>query len=192
MSAKEKGTRFFILTMVGAFILSSLGFSALVIWTIAKGDSQSSQQTADLQKQLQDQLKQQQCSIQPVNGQKAEPLPETAVKTSGDVTKLQKIDLKQGTGKTAKAGDCLVVKYNGTLAKNGKKFDGDFDKDQALQFALGQGKVIKGWDEGLVGMKVGGIRKLIIPSDMAYGKRSSAQIPADSDLIFVVKLLAIK
>jgi FKBP-type peptidyl-prolyl cis-trans isomerase len=191
MSAKEKGTRVFILTMVAAFILSSLGFSALVIWTIAKGDNQNSQ-SADLQKQLQDQLKQQQCAIQPVNGQKAEPLPETAAKVSGDVTELQKIDLKQGTGETAKAGDCLVVKYNGTLAKNGKQFDGDFDKDQALQFALGQGKVIKGWDEGLAGMKVGGVRKLIIPADKAYGKQSSAQIPANSDLVFVVKLLAIK
>lgn len=188
MGVKEKGTRIFIISIVGAFILSSLGFSALVIWSLTHDDSQNDSQTSDIQKQLQDQ----QCSIQiPVTGKKAEAVPKVST-VSADVTRLVKKDLKVGTGKAAQNGDCLVVKYNGVLAKNGKKFDGDFDTSNAIQFTLGKQQVIKGWDEGLGGMKVGGVRELIIPSDKAYGKQSSTKIPANSDLIFVVQLLDIK
>jgi len=86
-----------------------------------------------------------------------------------------------------------VVKYYGTLAKDGKKFDENFTQPTAIQFTLGAGNVIPGWDEGLVGMKVGSVRRLAIPAAKAYGETSpSADIPANSDLVFVVKLLKIK
>jgi FKBP-type peptidyl-prolyl cis-trans isomerase len=120
------------------------------------------------------------------------PAPET-YKPSGKITKLQITDLKVGTGKAAKAGDCLVMKYYGTLASNGNKFDDNYSSADGFKFKLGAGQVIQGWDQGLVGMKVGGVRRLAIPSALAYGTQSpSASIPANSDLVFVVKLEAIK
>lgn len=116
-----------------------------------------------------------------------------AFKPDGAVTSLQSTDLETGSGQAAKNGDCLVMKYYGTLATTGDMFDENFTKPTAFAFTLGQGQVIKGWDQGLVGMKVGGTRRLVIPADLAYGKSSpSEKIPADSDLVFVVKLLRIQ
>lgn len=179
------------MTIVSAFVLSSVGFSALVIWQLNQDNQDSSSQTADLQKQLEEQLAGQ-CSIQvPVPGKEAKAVPKTE-KITSDVTKLQKKELKLGSGKAAAEGDCLVVKYNGTLAKTGKQFDGNFDSRDGLQFTLGKGEVIPGWDEGLADLKIGGIRQLIIPSDKAYGNRSAGEIPANSDLVFVIELLEIK
>ena len=101
--------------------------------------------------------------------------------------------LARPRSQAAKVGDCLVVKYYGTLASNGTKFDEDFTDTTALAFTLGQGQVIPGWDQGLVGMKVGGTRRLAIPAAQAYGSQSpTAAIPANSDLVFVVKLLRIQ
>jgi FKBP-type peptidyl-prolyl cis-trans isomerase len=101
-------------------------------------------------------------------------------------------DLKEGTGATAKAGDMVEVHYTGWL-KDGKKFDSSVDRKQPFSFKLGAGRVIKGWDEGVAGMKEGGKRKLIIPSELAYGKDGSPPvIPADAELTFEVELLKIK
>jgi peptidylprolyl isomerase len=109
------------------------------------------------------------------------------------VTTLQSTDLEAGSGAAAKDGDCLVVKYYGTLASNGTKFDENFTEATAFAFTLGQGQVIEGWDKGMVGLKVGGTRRLVIPAKQAYGSQSpSAAIPANSDLVFVVKLLRIQ
>jgi peptidylprolyl isomerase len=114
-------------------------------------------------------------------------------KPDGTVTVLQSTDLEQGSGPAAKSGDCLVVKYYGTLASNGTKFDEDFTDTTGFAFSLGQGQVITGWDTGMVGMKAGGTRRLVIPAAEAYGSQSpSAAIPANSDLVFVVKLLRIQ
>ncbi|PKN03116.1 peptidylprolyl isomerase [Candidatus Dojkabacteria bacterium HGW-Dojkabacteria-1] len=98
---------------------------------------------------------------------------------------------KEGEGSEAKDGDTLVVHYEGTLI-NGSKFDSSFDRDVPFQFILGQGSVIQGWEEGLVGMKVGEERILKIPSKMAYGSYSTGGIPANSGLIFRVELLEIE
>lgn len=119
------------------------------------------------------------------------PVPAT-YKASGKVTTLQTTDLTTGTGPAAKSGDCLVVKYYGTLATNGTKFDEDFTDTTALAFVLGNGQVIPGWDSGLVGMKAGGERRLVIPAAQAYGGQAVGSIPANSDLVFVVKLLRIQ
>ncbi|MEA2553759.1 MAG: peptidylprolyl isomerase [Fimbriimonadaceae bacterium] len=100
-------------------------------------------------------------------------------------------DLKKGKGHAAQAGDTLTVHYTGKL-KNGTVFDTSKKKGRTpFTLTLGRHQVIKGWDQGLVGMKVGGQRKLVIPPDMAYGSRDMGVIPPNSTLIFVVDLLKI-
>jgi len=113
-------------------------------------------------------------------------------KPDGPVTELQTTDLTTGSGPAAKAGDCLVMKYYGTLASDGTKFDENFTEATAFPFTLGQGGVIEGWDQGLVGMKAGGMRRLVIPASLAYKDQAQGAIPANSDLVFVVKLLRIQ
>lgn len=104
---------------------------------------------------------------------------------------LQYIDLKIGTGATALAGQTVTVHYTGWL-ENGKKFDTSVDRGQPFSFPLGAGRVIKGWDEGVQGMKVGGKRKLIIPSNLGYGPRGAGGvIPPNATLIFEVELLGV-
>ncbi|KAH8828502.1 hypothetical protein DL96DRAFT_1183263 [Flagelloscypha sp. PMI_526] len=99
-------------------------------------------------------------------------------------------DAKVGTGDKAKKGDTLSMRYIGKL-ENGKEFDSN-TKGKPFQFKLGKGQVIKGWDEGLVGMQVGGERTLKIPANLAYGKQSQPGIPSNSNLVFEVKLIGIK
>ena len=101
-------------------------------------------------------------------------------------------DLKVGEGKEAKAGDRLSVHYTGWL-KDGKKFDSSRDRGKTFSFKLGAGKVIKGWDEGVAGMKVGGVRKLMIPPELGYGTRGFPPvIPANADLNFEVELVQVR
>lgn len=103
---------------------------------------------------------------------------------------LQVEDLVKGTGETAIAGLTVVVHYRGTLT-SGRAFDSSFGKDP-LQFKLGARRVIKGWDQGLVGMKVGGTRRLTIPPRLAYADRAVGSIPPGSWLIFEVELLEVR
>ncbi len=105
---------------------------------------------------------------------------------------LKYIDLKVGAGASPNPGETVSVHYTGWL-ENGTKFDSSHDRSRAFEFPLGQGRVIKGWDEGVAGMKVGGKRKLIIPSDLGYGARGAGGvIPPGATLIFEVDLLGIK
>ena len=103
--------------------------------------------------------------------------------------KLQTIDDVVGTGEVAKAGDTVRVHYTGTLM-NGTKFDSSRDRGTPFDFKLGAGAVIKGWDQGVVGMKVGGKRRLVIPQDLAYGEDGRApEIPSKAGLKFDIELL---
>ena len=104
---------------------------------------------------------------------------------------LQYWDLKAGSGETAVPGKTVTVNYTGWLT-DGTKFDSNRDRYETFHFVLGTGHVIKGWDEGIVGMKVGGERQLRIPPTLAYGSRDYGPIPANSTLIFEVELLDVK
>jgi peptidylprolyl isomerase len=102
---------------------------------------------------------------------------------------LKYVDIKEGTGATPQAGQTVEVHYTGTL-ENGQKFDSSRDRGTPFRFKLGAGQVIKGWDEGLSTMKVGGERKLIIPPELGYGARGAGGvIPPNATLIFDVELL---
>lgn len=103
---------------------------------------------------------------------------------------LQYVDLQEGTGTPPKTGQTVSVHYTGTL-EDGTKFDSSRDRQQPLKFRIGVGQVIKGWDEGVGSMKVGGRRKLIIPPELGYGARGIGPIPPNSTLIFDVELLGV-
>ena len=115
------------------------------------------------------------------------------------ITELQKIDTQVGTGREAEPGFNVTVHYTGWLydaaaeGHKGKKFDSSLDRTQPFVFFLGGGQVIQGWDEGFAGMKIGGKRTLVIPSEMGYGARGAGgAIPPNADLIFDVELLDVK
>jgi len=101
-------------------------------------------------------------------------------------------DIVKGEGKSAKDGDNLTMDYVGVLYDDGSQFDASWDNGQPFEFTLGGGQVIRGWDEGIVGMKVGGRRLLTIPPDMGYGEAGSPPtIPENATLMFMVDLRAI-
>ena len=101
-------------------------------------------------------------------------------------------DIKKGTGAAVKSGQTLTVNYVGVSCSTGKAFDASYPRKQPFSFPLGQGQVIKGWDQGLVGMHVGGRRELVIPASMGYGPAGSGAIKGNETLIFVVDLVSAK
>ncbi len=173
------------------FVITGLGVGLVYFWqsTHQKNDSQQTSKANA-------------CQFNVVEGQKTLPAPE-AYKPPTDITKLETNDLQAGSGKAVKSGDCLTVKYYGATAKDGKEFDEDFSKPEALKFPIGESQVIPGWDQGLIGMQVGGTRRLVIPSELAYGSNGVCQsykqdqktcdvysIGPNADLVFIVNLVA--
>jgi len=116
---------------------------------------------------------------------------ESTMQNEQNVTELKIEDLMIGSGAEASNGMNVSVNYKGTLL-NGIKFDSSYDRNEPFEFTLGAGQVIKGWDIGVLGMKVGGKRRLTIPADLAYGSRAIGTIPANSTLVFEVELLETK
>ncbi len=114
-----------------------------------------------------------------------------ATNDNGKVERMVIEDVKMGEGSEVKVGDTVAVHYVGTL-QDGTEFDNSKKRGQAFEFKVGGGQVIKGWDEGLLGMKVGGQRILVIPSDMAYGEKGIGPIPGGATLVFSIELIAIK
>jgi len=162
-----------VITLAMAF--GSIGFYFLII--MQNGQQQNA--TADTSTQ-------QSSTTQSGGTDKVDP---TAFKVDGPVKQLQKIDLKVGEGAEVKSGDTITVHYKGTIAQTGVKFDSSYDRGEPITFALSG--VIKGWQDGVPGMKVGGKRRLIIPAADAYGAQAAGSIPANSDLVFEIELLAI-
>jgi FKBP-type peptidyl-prolyl cis-trans isomerase len=103
---------------------------------------------------------------------------------------LRYYELTVGSGATAQSGDIARVHYTGWLT-DGRKFDSSYDHGQPLRFWLGKGNVIAGWDEGVVGMRVGGKRQLLIPAKLGYGAKGTAGIPPNADLVFEVELVGL-
>ncbi len=164
-----------------AIILIGVLFLATTVGGIVVNIMQNNEQVQQDQ-QLQELLKQQQAQQQ-----KAAPTKKAkdAYIPKGEVKKLQIIDLKTGTGATVKKDDTVTVAYRGTLASDGTIFD------ESKKATFGLDQVIKGWQEGIPGMKVGGKRRLVIPADMAYGDQAQNGIPANSALVFDITLRAI-
>lgn len=177
MSAKARGTRVFIIVIVVAFLLSSIGFSGLVIWELTRDTSSS-----DAQKQIEEQLANQ----DETKGKKLE-----GYKPVSGVSKLQIIDLKKGDGKAASKDSTVTAHYTGALAKNGEIFESSKDIGQPVTFPLAD--VIKGWQEGVPGMKEGGTRRLIIPAELAYGESGKPpKIGPNEPLVFDIELISVK
>src|ERR1700759_3380899 len=141
---------------------------AVTVFAVMQGNGDSSNTASTTQ------TSQQQCTDSQT--EQTFPVPDVYTPTE-PVTALTTTDLEAGSGAAAKDGDCLVVKYYGTLASNGTKFDENFTDTTAFAFTLGQGQVITGWDKGMVGMKVGGTRRLVIPAAQAYGSNAQGRIP---------------
>jgi len=163
-------------------LVTALGIGAIIVYaknnmTTTKPDS--------IQEQLTNFASGSAAQNQQTQGGASSPAP------TPNVTELQVNDIAAGTGAEVKAGDEVSVHYTGTFL-DGKKFDSSVDRGEPFSFIVGAGEVIKGWDEGLVGMKVGGKRELLIPADKAYGERGSpGAIPPNSALYFQIELLEI-
>ncbi len=114
-----------------------------------------------------------------------------ASSSSGKLIKLVVDDVRVGSGEEVQVGDTVTVHYTGTT-QDGVRFDSSHDRGTPFTFMVGEGKVIQGWEKGLLGMKVGGERILVIPAEMAYGNRQVGLIPPNSPLVFIVELLEIE
>jgi FKBP-type peptidyl-prolyl cis-trans isomerase (trigger factor) len=114
-----------------------------------------------------------------------------AVDSRGNFSRMVIDNIKEGNGASAQAGDTVLVHYAGTL-QDGTEFDNSRTRGEAFEFTLGAGMVIKGWDEGIVGMKEGGERILVIPPEKAYGDQGIGPIPGGATLVFKVELLEVK
>ena len=164
-----------ILSMVVALYLINIETSALTVATGADQLAQSAVVTVgggeDANKELRNAL------LEGTN-------------QTGTVEKLIIDDVVNGGGTEAKIGDTVSVHYVGTLP-NGQEFDNSNKRGEPFAFTLGEGRVIKGWEDGVVGMKVGGKRILVIPSDLAYGDQGYGPIPGKATLVFSIELLAV-
>lgn len=125
-----------------------------------------------------------------INSEREEALLE-ATDAQGNLNKLVIDDIVIGTGAEVKSGDTVVVHYAGTL-QTGEEFDNSKKRGEPFVFKVGQGMVIEGWEQGVVGMKVGGQRILVIPPELGYGEKGIGPIPPNSTLVFSIELLEIK
>ena len=175
-------------------------FAALTLAFAASAAAQDTtqQQQQDPSKPTTQPAPEQQAVPQATQPQATSPQAEPVV-PAVPTPQVEIIDRVVGKGKEATRGSSVFVHYTGWLHKplapkqRGKKFDSSFDRGEPLNFQLGAGSVIKGWEQGVAGMKVGGKRTLVIPSVLAYGKRGAGgMIPPDADLIFDVELVDVK
>lgn len=195
--ASSGGQRMAAFLLASVFLLTSVGATAYVILQINEGDGVLVSDNDDLATDAQRQAEAQAAAntldppcragvFDPVD-----PRPAPTVTTNdGAITELQTIDVREGDGEEVQPGDCVATLYYGTLASNGTNFDGNYDTGAPLEFSLAGG-VIQGWVEGIPGMKVGGVRRILIPAAQAYGEQAQGDIiPANADLIFEVEVIS--
>ena len=113
-----------------------------------------------------------------------------ATDSAGNINRMIIEDITTGTGEEVGAGDSVTVNYIGAL-QNGQQFDNSYTKGAPFTFTVGEGKVIKGWDQGVIGMREGGQRILVVPSELAYGEKGFGPIPGNATLIFTIELVGI-
>jgi FKBP-type peptidyl-prolyl cis-trans isomerase len=164
--------RIIALTIAIAFFATSFALSFFVIWQLFKDNKEAKTVNQDNSSQTEDQ------KLEGTQMAGFTPIPQ--------VTELQKTDLEAGTGAEVKPGDTVTVDYTGAVASTGIIFQSSLDSGQPVSFSLNE--VIKGWTDGIPGMKVGGKRRLIIPAEQAYGSQERPGIPANSALVFDVTL----
>lgn len=171
---KWDATRVFIVVIVIVFLVSSVAISILAIMQIVNGDDTSDSASTT-------NIEQQEGKLQGTKLQDFTPV--------ATVDKLEIIDLKEGTGDVVQAGADVTAHYTGALASDGTIFQSSKDMNQPVPFSLNG--VIKGWQDGVPGMKVGGIRRLVIPADLAYGATPppNSGIPANAPLVFDIELV---
>lgn len=170
-----KSTRIAAIFVLVIFSLSLVAAAAVPLMN--KKDNVANQ--SDIEKQLQE--------LQAEQDQEPEEI-DLSLKQEGAVTTMQIIDITTGTGREAKLGDTIKVKYKGALAATGAVFDSN---SEGVEFPLEVGGLIEGWTEGVPGMREGGKRKLIIPAEKGYGAQGSGSIPPNSDLVFEIELVSI-
>ena len=158
---------------------------------IATGND--SKEAAEQQKALDEYQKQMaQCPTGEVTEKKISPAPTPPqAPVLEDIPELKTVDLTVGEGTEAKAGDCVEILYHGTLAKDGKAFSGGSNYNEGIPYRSVTTGFVPGFAQGIVGMKVGGERQVQIPSAQAYGEQANGDIPANSDLIFTIRLVGI-
>lgn len=174
---KEYATRFGMGLLAILFLVTSVGFSILVIWEVKQQHKQESAQTT---------------ATNATNTQGANKLEGTQLQNFTPVAKVETLsstDPVVGTGAEVKAGDTITAHYTGALASTGVIFQSSLDGGQPFTSPLSG--LIAGWQQGIPGMKVGGTRRLMIPSALAYGANAQGGIPANSDLVFDIELVAV-
>lgn len=173
MAKARPHERVFALALALLFLATTVATGVVVVWTIHNDNKQG---TAANQSETKEEGV--------LKGTKLADFTPVGV-----VNTLQKIDLKEGTGEVVAPGATVTVNYTGALAKTGVIFESSKDSGQPVSFPLSG--VIKGWTDGVPGMKVGGTRQLLIPAAQAYGAQATGDIPANSDLVFNIELISI-
>lgn len=174
----KKAERVFTLAMAILFFVTTIGFTGIILWQVMQNNDQPDMNDIPTLQELSQ-----------GNSSAGQPLPDFT--PIANVTQLEAIDIEPGTGQEVKPGDIVTVHYTGALASNGLIFESSLDIGQPVTFGLDQ--VIAGWTDGLPGMKVGGLRRLIIPASLAYGDQSpSPSIPPNSALVFDIELISIE
>jgi FKBP-type peptidyl-prolyl cis-trans isomerase len=180
----SKGERVIAFLLASLFLFTTLGATGYVLWEINQGDGGLVQEDVAAPPPVEDTT--QDCGQGQIAPVDPRPVP-TVTTAETPVAELETVDVRVGSGEPVQPGDCVTVLYYGTLAETGESFDGNYESGAAIELSLLG--VIAGWQEGIPGMQVGGVRRLIIPAELGYGEQGSGSIPANSDLVFEVEVL---
>ncbi len=190
--AAPKSQRIFIWIIAGVMLIGSLGAYFAIILANDNGAVTDPEQAA-LQKQIEEYQKQQTaCPTGEVAELKVDPAPiPPSAPVLADIPELKTQEVTVGSGAAVKESDCVVLFYHGTLAVDGKAFEGGDNYASGVPYRSLSSGFVPGFAEGLVGMQPGGERQILIPSALGYGEQGQGDIPANADLVFTVKLVQI-